>query len=135
MNSNGKTRLPLDESEILWTLFEILKKTAQTFVVIDGIDECGRDTKRAIVDFVKRCLSLDRTSIKIILTCRNEDLILQSLQNQPRIHVSAQNSAADIRNFVTYSVRAKIESGDLKIKEKCLEDEIVSALVAKAQGM
>ena len=120
-------------------LTDILHRALQCsdfFIIIDGLDECERVSRRSLIKFLKHLPQVSNSSvIKVLLTCRDEDPILQSLSQYQRIQVSAATLTSDITSYVKTSVEQRIESGELKISNPALEQEIIAELIAKAQGM
>ena len=106
-----------------------------TYIVIDGLDECEKQARQESLDILKRILVLGSTSIRTFVTCRDEDELLRSLHQYPRIQLTAEALVGDIKSFVEGSVRSRIESGQLKIQNPELEHHIVQELVKKADGL
>ena len=73
--------------------------------------------------------------MKVFVTCREEERPLRYLGGFEKIKLSATASADDITSYITSTIRLSIEVGDLTLRNSALEADIVSKLVAKAQGM
>lgn len=105
------------------------------YVVLDGLDECDKQPRRDILNFLKRLSMLGKATVRNFVSCRDEDQLLRSLHSYPRIQLTAAALEADIKLFVEDSVRSRIESRQLKIRDPGLEHQISRELVNKAHGM
>ena len=105
------------------------------YIILDGLDECEKQPRQDILDFLKRLPTLGKTSVCTFISCRDEDQLLRSLNSYPRIQLTGVALEADIKSFVEGSVRSRIESGQLKIRDPDLEHQISRELVNKAHGM
>lgn len=135
LSSCGNGTQAPGEEKLLEMLYLVLRQCADLFVILDGLDECDRTSHDGLFQLPK-CLELPSSPVvKVLLTCRDEDPILQSLSHYRQIQVSATALATDIALYITFSVRQRIESGDLKTSNPALEPEIIDELTTKAQGM
>lgn len=106
-----------------------------TAFVLDGLDECEKDTRKEMLALIERLMRCTTSAIKIFVSCRDEDETLRSMPVFTRIQVTPISLESDIESFVEGSVRSRIISGELKIRNPGLEQEIVSELASKAHGM
>ena len=106
-----------------------------TYIVIDGLDECEKQARQEVLNILKRISALRSTSVRIFVSCRDEDELLRSLHQYPRIQLTAETQEGDIKAFVEGSVRHEMDSGQLKVQNPELEHHIVRELVKKAHGM
>ncbi|KAL8685829.1 MAG: hypothetical protein Q9224_005653, partial [Gallowayella concinna] len=106
-----------------------------TYVIIDGLDECDKSTSRQISSLLIKLQSLDTPIVKTFISCRQEDQMLQNLTGVPTIQMSPSILKDDIRIFVAASVRSRVASDELRIRNPDLEKEITDELVSKAHGM
>lgn len=121
--------------DIMTLICSAISLNSAVTIVFDGLDECEQEAKEQIVTFFERLTTPRRTIIKLLVFCREEDNILRSLAKFSRIHVTLAASASDINSYVSGSVRSRIEAGNLRLRNPELEQEIVSELVDKANGM
>lgn len=105
------------------------------YIVLDGLDECEKQPKLDILSLLKRLSMLKKTFVRTLVSCRDEDQVLRSLDSYSRIQLTATALESDIKSFVEGSVRSRVESGQLKIRDPGLEHQIVRELVSKAHGM
>lgn len=106
-----------------------------THIVLDGLDECERQPRHDALSFLNRLSMLGNASIHICVSCRDEDQLLRSLNSYPLIQLTATALESDIKSFIQGSVRGRIESGQLTIRNLDLEHQIVQELVKKSHGM
>ena len=104
-------------------------------IIFDGLDECSGKTLRCISDLLIRLTECAPLGARVLITCREESQILESVQSWPCLKLDEAALMNDIRSFVGSSVRSKIEKGELRIPDPSLENEVVSTLTEKAQGM
>ena len=105
------------------------------YFVLDGLDECEKQPRQEMLNILKRISALKNASVRTFITCRDEDELLRSLHLYPRIQLTGETLGGDIKFFVEGSVRSRIESGQLKIRNPELEHHIVQELMKKAHGM
>lgn len=104
-------------------------------IIFDGIDECEKSVRQEMLKIFKHLMTLEQCNVKIALTSVEEGPVAHHLHDAPCVQLSPVATAEDIKAFVTSSVRSKVEDGDLRIRNPELEQEIVSELVLKANGM
>lgn len=122
-------------SELLDLVCAAVGINTTTFVVLDRLDECETPSKRDILEFFGRLVTTGPSIVKLLVSCREEDAVSHSLAGCPRIQLTAALLKSDIESFVIGSVRSRIESTELNLRDSTLELVIVSELVSKAQGM
>ena len=105
------------------------------YIVLDGLDECERQPRQDVLNFLKRLSNLGSSCVRTLVSCRDEDHLLRSLHQYPRIQITAEVLERDIKSFVGGSVRSRIDSGQLTIQDPDLRHQIVRELVDKAHGM
>ncbi|KAL2039046.1 hypothetical protein N7G274_008095 [Stereocaulon virgatum] len=104
-------------------------------IIVDGLDECETEARQDVMTLLKSLFNLGQPTVKVLVFCREDDQILTCSDNFPRIQVSESMLATDIETFITGSVKSRIRSRRLKLDDPTLEYNIVSDLIAKAQGM
>ena len=132
-----ESRQMLGAGELIDLMCFAVKNGSPTFVVLDGLDECEKEIRQQTIDMFCRLSKLKDASVKTLILCRDEDqlLSLRALQDIPRIRITPVALESDIKSFVTGSVRARVQSGELRMRSPDLEKEIVTELVSKAHGM
>ena len=123
------------ERELAEMLHQAIKASAATYIVLDGLDECAENSQRSMVDQLCRFASFNQPSVKIFITCRDEERPLKYLHKFMHIHLSATAIEDDIKLYISGVVRSSVDSCDITLRDPALENEIVAKLTAKAQGM
>ena len=136
-NTYIEGRQILRPSELIDLVCFAVKSSLPTFIVLDGLDECEKEIRQQMIDMFCHLSKLKNAVVRTLILCRDEDqlLSLRALQGIPRIRISTSALEGDIKSFVTGSVRFRVQSGELKMRNPDLENEIVSELVSKAHGM
>jgi len=117
------------------TIFkDIGKYIHRVFTVIDGLDECRKETQSNILLMTHGMARVHGCS-KFIFTSREEEIITISLRDYQRLNISASNNSEDIDAFIEASVKCNIDSGKLVIDQPWLKLEVLSRLKEGAHGM
>ncbi|KAI8188517.1 hypothetical protein K4K51_006680 [Colletotrichum sp. SAR 10_75] len=113
-------------------LRRILELFDHTYLVVDGLDECGKST-----DEVVKCLfdiSEDADNVSIALLSRDEDEIRSRLEGSfTPIEIAAHKE--DITEYVMAEIEERIRSRRLRISSLHLKGEILQGLIDGAGGM
>ena len=129
-----ETRSPT-EKKLMDLLYHVLQSPG-LFLVVNRFDKCERLSQGSLVQFWKHLPQLSNVyGLKVLVTCRDEDPLLQSLSHYLRIPIWTAALTTDIALYIKFSVRQRIESKELRISNPVLELEIIDELIAKAQGM
>ncbi|KAF4633554.1 hypothetical protein G7Y89_g4566 [Cudoniella acicularis] len=121
--------------EVLEILCSLVGLYPQTFIAIDGLDECGKEAQEDILFTTKRLASLDHSVIKVYISSREDARISAAMGDHSRICLSEAMLACDINSYIKHTVSTKIQARELAIRNPVLEKEIVSELSNKAHGM
>ncbi|KAF4872666.1 Vegetative incompatibility protein HET-E-1 [Colletotrichum siamense] len=128
---NGLSRQPGDE-EVKAMLHRILKMYEQVYLVIDGLDECGKHT--ADVAGALARISKASTNVSIALLSRDEDEVRHHLHKDfVSIEIAAHKQ--DIIEYVTTEIEERTRNGKLDLRDPELKAEALSRLVDGANGM
>ena len=121
-----------EEDELNDQLVEMTRHFTKTYIVIDGLDECGpafdADRKR-LIDFIAELHDDHNKRIRLLVLSRDELDIRQRLTEMEYRVVSIAATSADLRLF------ANAWLPSLKIQSESLKIEIVDTLVNQANGM
>ena len=113
----------------------VLSLYSRTYVVIDGLDECGKDAQEDILFIVKALASFNKAIVKVVVFSRENAHLSTVLKHYPCVHTSEAALTRDIISFVQATVESKLEAGELVIRNPALKEMIISELITKAQGM
>ena len=107
----------------------------EIYVVFDGLDECEKPVWKAMLKVLQSIGAKGKCNVKVFITCVEEGPVLHHLASHACVHLSTAATSEDISVFVESSVRSKIESGDLRIRNPKLEHDIITELLSRANGM
>ena len=131
-NDNKSLATAPEENELNEQLIELTRHFTNTYIVMDGLDECGpafdADRKR-LIDFVAGLHDNHHRTIRVLVFSRDELDIRHRLTEMNYRVVSIAATSADLRLFTTAWLP------DLEIQSESLKIEIVDTLVNQANGM
>lgn len=130
----GGTRSPAEKALVDIFCASVALRS-DVYIVFDGIDECEKTIWQEMLKIFKHLATLGQCNIKIVLTCVEEGPVAHQLHESPCVQLSPAATVEDVKAFVASSVRSKVECGDLRIRNAKLEQEIISELVLRANGM
>ena len=109
-----------------------LQTCEQVYIVIDGLDECDRNEKRAILSFFLAISDKGLPSFfKCLFVSRDDGYIGKFLHKFPTIRISAADNREDIQNYVNIWARKIQNKFGLADTES---EAIFSAVVSNANG-
>lgn len=121
-----------EDDELVEHLLGISKYFTDTFIMIDGLDECGpafnQDRKR-FIDVVANLHRHEECSLHTLIFSRDERDIRKDLEAGDFQTVSIAATSADLRLYVSACLPS------LKIHSEKLKSQIVDSLVDGANGM
>lgn len=98
-------------------------------VVVDGIDECPKESQKAILKEIQTVCTTPTTHCKVLFSSRKEVHIRQKLSGLPQISLDGRQEVDwDIRTFVKYKI-SKLQTSNQRLLEM-----VESLLVEKANG-
>lgn len=128
----GLLAATLEVDDLVQQLFNISKYFIDTFIVIDGLDEC-RSTfdpdRKQLIDVTAKIHRDEKCQIHILIFSRDEFDIRESLTASDFEMVSIAAKSADLRLYVN----AWLPS--LEIQSETLKIEVIDTLVDEAKGM
>lgn len=127
----------LTDDELLANcLFSVISLFPKIFLLIDGVDELGKEEQATVLSILRQLAGGTDYTVKIFVSSRREEpYIVKQLEGFRRIDLSTPCLSSDIAYFVKETVKSKIESGELVIRNPSLEQDIVKMLVDGADGM
>ncbi|KAE8442960.1 hypothetical protein EG329_002498 [Mollisiaceae sp. DMI_Dod_QoI] len=129
----------IDHSKALHLLQQCIETLSHPWcIILDGLDECTESSQRIIFEGLRHLLHRNGSTVKLFITGRAElDASLKLKASIPILHIPISSSAIalDIESYVQATIRHRISSGALVVRDPKLEDLIVGKLVVGAQGM
>ncbi|KAF7536294.1 hypothetical protein G7054_g4673 [Neopestalotiopsis clavispora] len=128
----------LGEKPTADALIGILNKICSTYsrayLVVDGLDECGSQTRANIRYLMQLAQTQNQKTINMALLSRDELIIRQQLEGFFQfIHLEAHDE--DIQLYVAAELDRRIDTRELRLRDISLKDHIFTTLVSGAKGM
>ena len=131
----GKDAHTLDVGDLSDLLCVAIRRISLAFIVIDGLDECEKASRKVVLDLLHRLQEIENSTVKSFISCRQEDQILRSFEGVPMVQMTASSLKDDIQLYVADSVSSRVQSGELRVRDPGLAQDVTDELVNKAQGM
>lgn len=113
-------------------LRKMLELFDHTYLIIDGLDECGKSTDEVVESLSD--ISEDAHNVSIALLSRDEDEIRSRLEDDfTPIEIAAHKG--DITEYVTAEIEERIRTEKLRMDSLDLKREILRGLIDGAKGM
>ena len=124
-----------ETKELIAMMCAAVELFSRICIIIDGLDECKKNVWQDVLVLIKDLIQKQTPCVKVFVSCREEDQILQGFSRSSHIQISTEVVSRDIIAFIQGTVRSRLDSGDLKILNPALEKDISNKLEEKAQGM
>lgn len=114
-----------------------LSRFAQTFIVVDGLDECSKEERKLLVSFMTGLIRSNPHGIKILLTSRPESDLEHLLKGSSKFLVNANDTTKDIRPYVAAVLAEHIANRailDGMVKPE-LQQSLIDTISDQADGM
>ncbi|RYP56614.1 hypothetical protein DL771_011735 [Monosporascus sp. 5C6A] len=127
----ASNRLKWDEC--LSLLIQLTNTYEETCIVIDGLDECDKDTRYKLFDIIQQLTRQSSGMVKLFVASRDDEDIKHQYMNGRDLLISSTDNQADIAKFVT----SKIEENRWckQNLSRGVRNEILTAFSEKSQGM
>lgn len=116
-------------------LLQLLEDFWVTGVVIDGLDELGRDDQRQILQMIDDLLKSSKLCVRVFITSRPEE---RRVQEAMKTHLNLLFEEADMNDDVSLVIQGSLdlfESPHPLLLNEGLKRDVVEALVDGAKGM
>jgi hypothetical protein len=133
---NASGTLDIDDAREL--ILELVALYPITTIIIDALDECPREERAVMIDFIKTLIRNSSNLVKFFISSREDGDIVFHLEEFPSLRISSGKNQVDIEAFVEAETRRLVESGSLlrhSQKQRQLMDEIMSRVAKDAKGM
>ena len=124
-------RLTSEESRDL--LLGIMHSFKQVYIVIDGLDECDRETRHVLMDILDQMAADQPQLVKMYIASRKDDDLRKRYSGKELLEVAADDIQDDIERFVTEKME-KMELGEFKMSPK-VRLKVLNTVHEKSQGM
>lgn len=125
----------LDDLEPLFG--EVIVSSPRHFIVLDGVDECSKVEKDALLDVLAKVFTASSNTLKLFIASR--DSLDRDIHRRFEIlrHRSMKNSEVqlDIQTYIEETIRERFKNNHLVLGRNELLFEIRDVLVERAHGM
>jgi hypothetical protein len=133
---NASGYLDIDDAKDL--ILELVALYPVTIIIVDALDECPREGRAILIEFIKRVIQDSRSLVKFFISSRDDGDIVWHLEEFPSLKISSGKNQVDIEAFVKKETRRLVNSGLLLLhskEQKILTDKITSKVAKDANGM
>ncbi|CAJ0545119.1 Ff.00g085920.m01.CDS01 [Fusarium sp. VM40] len=124
-------RLVVEECKQLLT--QLLARFRTVYIVVDGLDECNRDTRHILMDFLEELIEEFEHSVKVYIASRTDLDLRKQYHEKSHLEVTANDNQADIEKFVLHKMEeSKFFQNRLSPN---LRAKILQTFHEKSQGM
>ncbi|KAF5007062.1 hypothetical protein FDECE_6607 [Fusarium decemcellulare] len=87
------------------TLVEMINTYPRTILVLDGLDECDRDTRKKLVAVFLHLIEQSQRVLKIFIASRPEDDIRGAMESFPQmVRMNSRDNKGDIKVYVNHVI-------------------------------
>ena len=104
----------------------------RTMIVVDGLDECGKNTT-IVVELLSSLSKSDISTVQTLFLSRDEIEIREILTDYTRLSIAADKG--DLQLYVAAEIATRMELRGLHINNKSIKEHIMDRLVNGANGM
>ncbi|KXH52550.1 hypothetical protein CSIM01_09131 [Colletotrichum simmondsii] len=117
------------------TILRMLQVFEHTYIVVDGLDECGGHAEEVVEALCDIAENSDELSMALL--SRDEDDIQRHLRDSEKNFLNIEIAAHtdDITEFLTSEIERRISNRKLVFEDLSLKAEVLESLVAGAHGM
>ena len=128
---------PLSETEdVVEMLCTVSKKLRNFYIVIDGLDECEKKDRNALLKGFS-AISSATGNVKIFLSGRESmsTQVKKACQSLIHLSMSCRPAKSDIPKYIESAVQERLRNEELIVGDQTLINEIKEALNRGADGM
>ncbi|KAK8085478.1 NACHT domain protein [Apiospora hydei] len=135
-NALSQVLISTGHSRTIGMLRDLMPATQDSFVFIDGLDECDRDERQELLKALQDLL-VDRRNIHLYLSGRNglRDDIQKYFPYHAGITLDCQETREGIATYIQVALDEKLRDRELKVGDPGLVGEIEKSLLKGSQGM
>ena len=128
--------IDLDDSKDL--IISMIETYDMATIVIDALDECDPQTRQDLLDTLEVILRESLGLVKIFVSSRDDQDIVDTLRNYPNMEVSSQKNSADTSSCVSTETKRLVENGQL-LRHSQSKPEMMNMIITEvsrgADGM
>lgn len=117
------------------TLETALKSSGKVYIVIDGLDECESQEKKAIIQWFQSVVAAlpdhESDSIRCLFLSQDDGEVGKGFSKTPAIRIRREDTKEDIQQYINIWSKKIQEKFDLQDSKR---EDIVAAVVERADG-
>jgi len=129
----SQKELPAEEAGRL--LVKLASHYAQTTIVVDGLDECDRQTRHELMDALEKVIEDSTSLVKVFVASRDDRDLVDRYMSGNNLWVEASHNRADIAKFVQSRMDNASNSWFRTKMTPDLRDHILKVFREKSSGM
>ncbi|GAW25083.1 putative ankyrin repeat protein [Rosellinia necatrix] len=119
-------------SDVQGKLDTVVKLFKSVFLIVDGLDECGRQTNEVVRTLSELAKSSDTLTVAFL---SRDEIDVRGYLDQDFIGIEISAKTDDIRTFVTAEIEKRIRNHMLCFTNESMTEDIINGLVEGANGM
>lgn len=124
-----------DTEELYDVLVSVTRLATTTYLIIDGLDECGYEDRRQLLLYLEKLVVKSKSKVKLLISTRDTVDISRSPEMFYVIALEPMRTRPDIEIFISDIIDQHLEDGDLVISQPLMAGEIKQALTDGSGGM
>lgn len=129
----GFSKGPLTSEECEDLLLRLSQDYSRVDVILDGLDECDKDTRHLLMDVLDLVVEKTKQPVKIFIASRQDQDLKDRYKSRGYLEITAKDNQDDIEKFLL----SKLEQSTFcrtKMSTQARE-EILKVFQTKSQGM
>jgi hypothetical protein len=127
----AKDRLFSEECHEL--LLQLVASQQETYIAVDGLDECDRDTRHTLMAILDDLVKNSPQSVKIYIASRTDHDLRERYQSERALEITANDNRNDIETFVIEQMKNSEFCSKKMLPE--VRERVLTAFREKSQGM
>ncbi|KAF8463921.1 hypothetical protein BDZ91DRAFT_297131 [Kalaharituber pfeilii] len=105
-----------------------------TYIILDGVDECDGDFQARVLLLKNKLLNMPRR-VKIYLSSRKDVYLARNITPSFSISLDDIGSRPEIEGYIDLSLKQRYDDGRLRVQDPAMIQEIKHALMVGVDGM
>ena len=111
-------------------ILQLVEHYPLTTIVLDALDECDPGKRDDLLDALKEILQTSSNLIKIFVSSRDDQEIVEYLQDYPSLEIASDRNKEDIEAFVRNEVQKLVKKGKL-LRQSHTKEELTELIIKK----
>ena len=119
-------------------IIQLIKSYPLTTIVINALNECNPEKQGDLLETLEKILQKSSQLVKIFVSSRNDQDIVNYLQNYPNLNIVSDKNMDDITSFISAEIKNLVNKRKLlqySSNQKELMESIIDQVTKGASGM